>query len=377
MPISPNESKYLRVAAQIETELRSGAWDGGRMPSVRGIATQHKVSVVTASRALQVLRDKGLIQTIERSGCYRIPPPTADRWAVCLRLTPSALHRQTISVVQSGFQALARRMPMHLAFDAFDVRPGLTPDEAKAAARQAIDDGIRGVFLLPSRVSEEEAKADEAFLLGCDAAALPVVLMERNVRGRTMLSHDLVAIDDVAAARECTEHLFAIGRKRVGIVVASPVSSHDDRVAGYLFAVNDAKQTTFAGKPPPVDVVIRQPTDLPSREAYSAVADEAIRHNLDGLICYQDYTAIGVIFEMIQRRVRVPEDLAVIGFDNLPLGQEFGITLSSYDYPGEAMADCGVKLMMDRIAQSTRPPVKVHIPGKLIVRESTRTAAVY
>jgi LacI family transcriptional regulator len=371
-----NESKYLRVAAQIETELRGGAWDGGKMPSVRGIATQHGVSVVTASRALQVLRDKGLIQTIERSGCYRIPPPTADRWAVCLRLTPGAMQRYTTSVVLAGFQTLARRVPMHLVLDAFDVKPGLKPEDAKAAARQALDDGIRGVFLLPSRVSDEEAKADEAFLLGCDAAALPVVLMERNVRGRSFLSHDLVAIDDVAAARECTEHLFAIGRKRVGIVIASPVSSHNDRVAGYLLAVHEAKHTTFARKSPPPEVVIRQPIDLPTREAYSAIADEVLRHKLDGLLCYQDYTALGVIVELLQRRMRVPDDLAVIGFDNLPLGQEFGITLSTYDYPAEAMADCGVKLMKDRIALSSRPPVKVLIPGKLIVRESTQSADV-
>jgi LacI family transcriptional regulator len=371
-----HESKYLRVATKIEIELRSGAWDGGKMPSVRGVATQYGVSVVTASRALQVLRDKGLIQTIERSGCYRIPPPTADRWAICLRLTPGALHRYTSSVVQSGFQSLARKVPMHLVYDAFDVKPGLKLEEAKTAARQAMDDGIRGVFLLPSRLSEEDGRADEVFLQGCDAAALPVVLLERNLRGKTVLSHDLVAIDDVSAAQECTEHLFATGRKRVGIVIASPVSSHQNRVAGYLLALHEAKNHLFVRKTAPPEVVIRQLTDLPTRESYSAIADEVIQHKLDGLICYQDYTALGVIVELLQRRMRVPEDLAVVGFDNLPLGQEFGITLSTYDYPAEAIADFGVKLMNDRIAHPSRHPVKVFLPGQLIARESTRTGSV-
>jgi LacI family transcriptional regulator len=371
MPDRLISSKYLRVAARIEAELRTGAWDGGKMPSVRGIALQYAVSVVTASRALQVLRDKGLIQTIERSGCYRIPPPTADRWAVCLRLTPGSAQRETFSVAQAGFLAVARRSPMHLAFDAFEVTAKLSVEAAKAAARKAVGDGVKGVFLLPSRVSDEEAAADAAFVEGCKQAGLTTVLIERGIRGWPAAANDLVAIDDVAAARECVEHLYATGRRRVGIVVASPTTSHNDRVAGYLHAVHDAQFGVFARKPAPVPVVLRQPTDLPTREAYSAVADEIVKHKLDGVVCYQDYSAIGVIVELLQRRVWVPKDVGVIGFDNLPIAAEFSIPLTTYDYPGEAMADIALRLMRYRLDNPARPPVKVVVPSTLIVRAST------
>ncbi len=364
-------TKYIRVAARIEAELRTGAWDGGRMPSVRGIAIQYSVSVVTASRALQVLRDKGLIQTIERTGCYRIPPPTADRWAVCLRLTPGASLRETFSVAQAGFLAAARCTPMHLEFDAFAVTPNITVEVAKAAAAKAVADGVKGVFLLPSRVSEEEAAADAHFVDGCKQAGLTTVLLERGLRGRPATELDLVAIDDVAAARECVEHLYATGRRRVGIVVASPTTSHNDRVAGYLHAVYDAQFGTFARKPAPVPVVLRQSADLPTREAYAAVADEIVKHKLDGVVCYQDYSAIGVIVELLQRRVRVPKDVGVIGFDNLPIAAEFSIPLTTYDYPGEAMADLALRMMRYRLDNPTRPPVKVVVPSTLIVRAST------
>lgn len=371
MPDRLISSKYLRVAARIEAELRTGAWDGGKMPSVRGIAGQYGVSVVTASRALQVLRDKGLIQTIERSGCYRIPPPTADRWAVCLRLTPGSALRETLSVAQAGFLAVARHQPMHLEFEAFAVTPTTTVDEAKAAAKKAAADGVKGVFLLPSRVSEEEAAADANFVEGCCQAGLPTVLIERGIRGRPAYAHDLVAIDDVTAARECVEHLYATGRRRVGIVVASPTTSHNDRVAGYLHAVHDAQFGVFARKPPPAPVVLRQPTDLPTREAYAVVADEIVKLKLDGIVCYQDYSAIGVIVELLQRRVRVPKDVGVIGFDNLPIAAEFSIPLTTYGYPGEAMADIALRLMRYRLDNPARPPVKVVVPSQLIVRAST------
>ena len=98
-----------------------------------------------------------------------------------------------------------------------------------------------------------------------------------------------------------------------------------------------------------------------------------MRHKLDGVFCYQDYTALGVIVELLQRRMRVPDDVAVVGFDNLPLGEEFGIPLTTYDYPAETMADSAVQLMKYRILnRPTRSPVKVLVPGNLIVRESTQ-----
>jgi LacI family transcriptional regulator len=369
MSSTPETSKYLSVAADIERDVRSGLWEGGRMPSVRKVADTHHVSVVTASRALQVLRDKGLIRTVERSGCYRIPPAQAERWAIVLRVTPGPMAGLTAAVTRGGFEQLSRIEPMHLHFDAFEISGGLTKDDAAKAAATAKANGIGGVFLLPTRCGEGQAAADIAFLEGCAAARLPVVLIERNVCGKTDLNGcDLVALDDTGGATAAVQHLLDIGRKSIGVVVASPVSSHWDRVAGYLFAQHRAasKKRNFAAPH-----VIHQPMDRPTNEAYAAVADEVVRHKLDGVVCYSDYTALGLVMELLRRGKRVPKDVAVVGFDNLPIGEQFAIQLTTYDYPAAIMARHAVRLMRDRIADPDRPPVKLVVPGRLIIRGST------
>jgi LacI family transcriptional regulator len=364
--LTATSPKYVAVAHAIESQIRKGKWDGGKMPSVRGIATLHKVSVVTASRALQILRDKGLIQTIERSGCYRVPPPTAERWAVCLRLTPGPWQRATMDLLQSGFEALARREPMHL-FEAFDLHAGLTPAEAEQAAVAARRNGVNGVFLAPSRISEADARSEEAFLVGAKAAGLPVVLVERNLRGRSDLLADLVTLDDLGGGTLCTRHLLELDRKRVGIVVGSPTSSHNDRLAGYLFALHGAR----SAKRPLPEVVIRQPADLQPKEAYAAVAEVVQRERLDGVLCYSDYTALGLVVELLHRGVKVPRDVAVCGFDNLPIGDLFAIELTTYEFPAEAIAEQAIRLMRARLAEPNAAPVRVIVPGRLIVRGST------
>lgn len=376
MSESKGSPKYVEVATAIELQIRAGKWDGGRMPSVRGIAGQHQISVVTASRALQILRDKGLIQTIERSGCYRVPPPSADRWALVMRLTPGPWQKATITQSRFGFEAIARREPMHIEADAITLSLGLSETEVRASVHKAKEAGVGGVFFLPSRCSVDEMRLDERFLAACREELLPVVLMERNLRGHNReLEHDLVAVDDLDGAARCTRHLLDLGRQRVAVVVASPTSSHNDRVAGYLYALHaaslDAGKRSVDLKP----FVLYQSHDLPTRDAYAILADQVRKQRLDGVVCYQDYTAMGLIFELLNRGLKVPDDVAVVGSDNLPIGDQFAIGITSYAYPSEGMAEQAIRLMRERLKDPDRRPLKVVVPGRLIVRESTVGAA--
>jgi LacI family transcriptional regulator len=171
----------------------------------------------------------------------------------------------------------------------------------------------------------------------------------------------------VDGAACCTRHLLDLGRARVAVVVASPTSSHHDRVAGYLYALHAAGRDAGGEFAP---VVIQQPDGLPPAAAYARLADEVRKRGVDGVVCYADYAAAGLIAELQSRGVAVPKDVAVVGFDDLPAGKP-GVGVTTYAYPSDGMAEQAVRLMRERLAEPGRPPVKVVVPGRLIVREST------
>jgi LacI family transcriptional regulator len=367
--------KYISIADSIEKLMLSGEWDGQRIPSVRGIAKQYHVSIVTASRALQVLRDKGLVQTIERSGCYRIPPPNPKRMALCLHLTPGPWHHLTAALLRRGFENLSKSIPVVFDLLAFDIRVGLSVEEARISAETALANELEGVVLLPTRISDEIAQAEENFIRGCQQAGLPIVLIERNLRGhRRALLCDLICIDDLQGSAAMTQHLFDQGCKRVGIIGSSPTSSHENRIAGYLGCLQSLMIQSGGKKIPPSPLIIYHDSSIDPRASYVTLCDEVLNQKLDGVVCYSDYTAVGLMVELTRRGKKVPEQVAVVGFDNLPVGEFVTGGLTTLDFPTDEMAHHAVRMIEERRKQPEAKPIQVTIPGDLIVRGSSTKA---
>jgi LacI family transcriptional regulator len=357
--------KYLDIARSLES--RVAGRDGGKVPSAREVASAYGVSIVTASRAIQVLRDKGLIRTVERSGSFLAPAAveSAERFALVQRSTPGPGFQASMAFTQSGFGTLMRQEGIKVEHDLFHIDEGTRPTELRRQARSAAEDGVSGVIFMPSRYKDELAEQDEAFLRACKEAWMPVVLIERNLRGHARsLEHDLVAADDFDGGLRCTQHLLDLGRRRITFLSGSPTSSHESRLAGYMVALYHAR----SGHDP---FVLEQPLGLATKEGYGDVVDRLLARAADAVVCYQDYTALGLILELLNRGIRVPSDVAITGFDDLPIGKAYTIGVTTYAFSPVTMARQAIRLIRARMAGDTGPPVKVLIPGELIVREST------
>ena len=361
MTRTTSNPKYLEISAALEEQVRSGRWDGGKMPSVRGIAQLHGVSVVTASRAIQVLRDKGLIQTI-RPAVPR-PDPLAERWALCISPDPGPWQKATLSMAAGWFDSLGRREPMH------PIRP--VPHfsrDGRAATSfpwcRAKESGVRGYSL---RRGTANLRCDSMNASSNVAEwKTPVVLIERNCANRP-LERDLVAVDDVEG-RDL--HATPDRPGRSASPSSSPADEQPQRPRRRLFYAIHASQSANRKSPGRADRPLSE-RRFAEPEAYAKLADQVRKLELDGVVCYQDYTAMGLIVELLTRGQSVPADVAVVGFDDLPIGNTFTVGVTTYSFPSEGIAEQAVRLMRERLREPNRGPTKVVVAGRLIVRESS------
>ena len=364
---APSLPKYLDIARNVESRLAGR--EGAKVPSAREVAEAYGVSVVTASRAIQVLRDKGLIRTIERSGSFMTPGASAtagkECYALVQRSTPGPWYQASLAFSQAGFATIEREEGVRFEIDRFMFDDGTRMADLQRQARRAAEAGVLGIVFMPSRYQAEAARQDELFLRSCREAGLAIVLIERNLRGLgRALEYDLVAADDFDGGLRCTQHLLDQGRRRIAFVTGSPTSSHEGRLAGYLTSLHHA-QTCWG------PLVLEQPSGLAYKDSYRELADRIIEQGADSVVCYQDYTALGLILELLNRGIRVSSDIAITGFDNLPIGKSYSIGVTTYAFSSEAIARHATRLLRARRLDNAGPPVKVLIPGELIIRESS------
>ncbi|WP_233571673.1 LacI family DNA-binding transcriptional regulator [Cellulomonas triticagri] len=178
---------------------------------------------------------------------------------------------------------------------------------------------------------------------------------------------DQVVMDDRGASRTAVAHLLAAGRTRIAAVgTTQDGGSADEREAGYRDAL------TAAGVP--VDPALL--LDAPDWDRRSSGAAAAVRlldsgAPFDAVFCFNDAMAFGVLRVLASRGLRVPEDVAVVGFDNTEQSRFSTPPLTSVDPGQEQIARTAVDLLVRRIEGRTGAPEVVVADHHLVVRESS------
>lgn len=230
---------------------------------------------------------------------------------------------------------------------------------------------IDGVILSPLQLEVEDLQPDRV--------GSPIVLLGERLSGAPW---DHVAIDNVAAARLATRHLLDLGRRRIAAIgVAQDETGETSRLRlrGFLDALEGA------GCPADPRLLVpaaglRRPDGAQAHRADGAHAMSqllALPDPPDAVFCFNDLLALGAMRALHEAGRRVPEDVAVVGFDDIEEGRFSVPSLTTVSPDKEGIARQAVSLLLERI-HGTRigPPERVAPPFRLIVRESTAGGGV-
>lgn len=176
---------------------------------------------------------------------------------------------------------------------------------------------------------------------------------------------DHVWVDNVAASRELTEHLIGLGHRRIAILGVMRSETSRLRLKGYRAALRAARI--------PRDPILEiGDADWFPAGSYAAITAYLERHPLpEAIVCMTDSIAIGALSALWTLGHRVPDDVSVVGYDNVADGAFAVPPLTTIDFDKLGYVTTVLDLLGARITQPDRPIERVTTPHRLVVRRST------
>jgi DNA-binding LacI/PurR family transcriptional regulator len=216
--------------------------------------------------------------------------------------------------------------------------------------------GVDGIVLFPSMVRSADLESF-ARRNGC-----PVVMIGRSTKIPGVIS---VALDEPGAALSILDHLIGRGKGRVGLLMNEmfPRFIHTRYEALYRAIETKAGQSTI-----PVEAA--RPTIEQGREA--ALRLLSVDDDIDAIIAFNDTMAMGAIRGCQDLGLRVPEDIAVVGYDGIPYGEVTVPPLTTMVQDSFGMAQAAFEAMLTSIKEGSPQEGEVQLwPPQLLIRGTT------
>jgi LacI family transcriptional regulator len=219
-----------------------------------------------------------------------------------------------------------------------------------------VDGFVLATATLQNRILEEAAKAD-----------LPVVLMNRTARGYPFSS---VSADNRAGARAAVSHIASLGHTRVGHVAGPQgISTSVARLHGFQEGMRDT------GLEAHEDQVVRATAYSVEEGNRSCAELLGRRGDLTAIVAANDLLAIGCYEALDQLGLRCPEDISVIGFNDMPFVDRLRPPLSTIRFAHHQMGIEAATLLLERIDAEGAPVKILYLAPELVVRGSTAPPA--
>jgi DNA-binding LacI/PurR family transcriptional regulator len=325
--------------------------NGSSASSIRDVARRANVSPATVSRAFsepRLVRNETLqrVLAVAEELHYR-PSRAAQSLATGktgnIGVVVPDLGNPFFPAILKGAQARAREADLAVFLADSEENPRLEMELVRAMARQ-----VDGVVICSSRLSESQLQQ-----LRRDTI---LVLLNRRVRGIST-----VLLDSAGGMRQAIEHLVALGHVRIGFLGGPAGSwSNHERHRGLRAGARGRS----------LEIIEFGPL-APRFEAGQHAADLAVAAKVTAVVAYNDLMALGVLSRLADRGIGVPDEISVVGFDDIPMAGMATPHLTTVALPLEQSGRVAIELLLEQLAHPGSDTHEQGLPAQLIVRAST------
>ena len=205
----------------------------------------------------------------------------------------------------------------------------------------------------------QSGPSDDRLLKRLQSSQVPCLVMGRPLVDEAV---NYIDVDNIRAAKQATKHLIGLGYQRIGMITGSKNSSASiDRSEGYRQAMQESGRE--------VEAALIVEGDFSENSVYIAM-EKLLPSKPDAIFAQSDIMAIGAMRAVQEVGLKVPQDIAFVGFDDLPIASVSAIKLTTIRQPITHFGIKAVELLIDIIEKGAKPAKRLILDTELVIRES-------
>ncbi|NLX71454.1 MAG: substrate-binding domain-containing protein [Clostridiales bacterium] len=339
---------------------------GDQLPTEMEMAEIFGVSRITTKRALEELEREGLIYRKRGQGSFVLdlfqkkPNQPGAKNVISIIIPSTSMRGRNMDYVQGATDAVNKKgyyLTIHMTEDEKHERDLLL---------SIPKDGISGLIYYPISRSHFD------LLYTMHITGYPIVTIDKHYESMPI---SYVISDNFNGTYEAVSHLVELGHKKIAYLAFSAIESIStvrQRFFGYCTAMVDHglkvdPDYTVFGLRDQKKYIVQKYSRM---DFLKPVLERLLEKGVTAIIAENDYIAVWVQNTLLDMGIKIPQDISIVGFDNLDILEQVGIMLTTVEQNFYEIGRAAADTVIEMIENKERKQIKTIVPVKLIIRES-------
>lgn len=346
-------NKFTFLKDTFLTKIRSGEWEeGNQIPSEKELAKTYNVNVNTISKVITSLEAEGYLRRVHGIGTFVLPKPERSyQFCVILPEFSFGIGPLILSgIVKAAFE---KRVSISIR-----VHHNRSEEGLRIVHELISGPAPDGVIIIPPQEGGARQRQRMASILL--KKGIKIVVVDRKIEGFNL---DAVLTDNFKSAFEVASHLINIHKfEKIWFVSERLTTTVRERERGYRRAME------CNGLEP---IIFRIRSSSLLADGYRLIKEKIEEEGYpEAVFTINDLIGMGVEYALLEKGVKIGEDVALVGFDDLPLVSQLPVPLTTVRQPFFEEGEKSVELLFNRVENPHAPLQEVVLPSKLVLRGS-------